>query len=310
MITTGGDVMTLQQLRYFVEIAHTLHFTKAAENLNISQPSLSYAMTQLSNRLGVPLFKKDGLKVSLTEYGEAFLPYAESALNILLQGESQVNKMYNPSGGNINLGYIYTVSFDAIPKLIDEFYIYRGNRNISFSFQVNMRDLLIKKLIEGSLDIAIAPSTELSNECIESIPLFEQELFLVVYNNHPLANRTSVTLDDFKNERFIMIKKGTDLYFQTSSLFKKYNIVPNIFFEVDECNSMASFVGAQLGIAIMPKIPALDNYKITAIPFEGRNVSRTISILWNNCLDHSPGLRSFIDFCKTVSSNKNFMSDI
>jgi len=302
--------MTLQQLRYFVEIAHTLHFTKAAENLNISQPSLSYAMTQLSNRLGVPLFKKDGLKVSLTEYGEAFLPYAESALNILLQGESQINKMYNPSGGNINLGYIYTVSFDAIPKLIDEFYIYRGNRNISFSFQVNMRDLLIKKLIEGSLDIAIAPSTELSNECIESIPLFEQELFLVVYNNHPLANRTSVTIDDFKNEKFIMIKKGTDLYFQTYSLFKKYNIVPNIFFEVDECNSMASFVGAQLGIAIMPKIPALDNYKITAIPFEGRNVSRTISILWNNCLDHSPGLRSFIDFCKTVSSNKNFMSDI
>lgn len=310
MLTTGGDTMTLQQLRYFVEIAHTLHFTKAAENLNISQPSLSYAMTQLSNRLGVPLFKKEGLKVSLTEYGEAFLPYAESALNILIQGESQVNKMYNPSGGNINLGYIYTVSFDAIPKLIDEFYIYRGNRNISFSFQVNMRDLLIKKLIEGSLDIAIAPSTELSNECIESIPLFEQELFLVVYNNHPLANRTSVTLEDFKNERFIMIKKGTDLYFQTSSLFKKYNIVPNIFFEVDECNSMASFVGAQLGIAIMPKIPALDNYKITAIPFEGRNVSRTISILWNHCIDHSPGLRSFIDFCKTVSSNKNFMGSI
>jgi len=310
MLSTGGDTMTLQQLRYFVEIAHTLHFTKAAENLNISQPSLSYAMTQLSNRLGVPLFKKEGLKVSLTEYGEAFLPYAESALNILIQGESQVNKMYNPSGGNINLGYIYTVSFDAIPKLIDEFYIYRGNRNISFSFQVNMRDILIKKLIEGSLDIAIAPSTELSNECIESIPLFEQELFLVVYNNHPLANRTSVTLEDFKNERFIMIKKGTDLYFQTSSLFKKYNIVPNIFFEVDECNSMASFVGAQLGIAIMPKIPALDNYKITAIPFEGRNVSRTISILWNHCIDHSPGLRSFIDFCKTVSSNKNFMGSI
>mgnify|MGYP001194034788 CR=1 FL=1 len=296
--------MTLQQLRYFVEIAHTLHFTKAAENLNISQPSLSYAMTQLSNRLGVPLFRKEGTKVSLTEYGEAFLPYAESALNILIQGKAQINKMYNPSGGNINLGYIYTVSFDAIPSLIDEFYIYRGNRNISFSFQVNMTDLLIKRLIEGSLDVVIAPATVVANECIESIPLFEQELFLVVYNNHPLASRTSVTIEDFKNEKFIMIKKGTDLYFQTYSLFKKYNMVPNIFFEVDECNSMASFVGAQLGIAIMPKIPALDNYKITAIPFEGRKVSRTISILWNNCIKHSPALKSFLDFCKSEKSNK------
>lgn len=297
--------MTLQQLRYFVEIAHTLHFTKAAENLNISQPSLSYAMTQLSNRLGVPLFKKEGIKVSLTEYGEAFLPYAESALNILIQGEAQINKMYNPSGGNINLGYIYTVSFDAIPRLIDEFYIYRGNRNISFSFQVSMTDLLIKKLIEGSLDIVIAPSTEVSNECIKSIPLFEQELFLVVYNNHPLASRTSVTIDDFKNEKFIMIKKGTDLFFQTYSMFKKYNVVPNIFFEVDECNSMASFVGAQLGIAIMPKIPSLDNYKITAIPFEGRKVSRTINILWNDCIKHSHALNSFLDFCMSVRSKKD-----
>lgn len=302
--------MTLQQLRYFVEIAHTLHFTKAAENLNISQPSLSYAITQLSKRLGVPLFKKEGLKVSLTEYGEAFLPYAESALNILMQGEAQINKMFNPSGGNINLGYIYTVSFDAIPKLIDESYMYRGNRNISFSFQVNMTDLLIKRLIEGALDVVIAPATEVNNECIESIPLFEQELYLVVYNDHPLANRSSVTIGDFKNEKFIMIKKGTDLYSQTSALFKKYNIIPNVFFEVDECNSMASFVGAQLGIAIMPKIPALDNYKVTAIPFEGRKVTRTISILWNNCITHSNALKSFLDFCMYLRTNKDAIINI
>src|SRR5690554_2402768 len=201
--------MTLQQLRYFVETARTLHFTKAAENLNISQPSLSYAISQLSKKLGVPLFKKKGINVSLTEYGEAFLPYAESALNILAQGEAQLNRMHNSSNGNINLGYIYTVSFDAIPQLIDKFYIYKGNRNISFSFQVNMTDLLIKKLIEGSLDVVMAPSTEVMDECIVSIPIFEQELYLVVYNNHPLANRTSVTVDDFKNDKFIMIKKGT-----------------------------------------------------------------------------------------------------
>lgn len=301
--------MTLQQLRYFVETARTLHFTKAAENLNISQPSLSYAISQLSKRLGVPLFKKEGINVSLTEYGEAFLPYAESALNILVQGEAQLNKMYYPSNGNINLGYIYSVSFDAIPQLIDEFYIYRGNRNISFSFQVNITEFLMKKLIEGSLDVVMAPCSGVVNECIESIPLFEQELYLVVYNSHPLAKYTSVTIDDFKNERFIMIKKGTDLFCQTNSLFKKYNIIPNIFFEVDECNSMASFVGAQLGIAIMPKIPALDSYKVTAIPFQDRTVNRTIRIFWNNSIQHSHTLKSFLNFCKSFRSNKSAVNN-
>lgn len=297
--------MTLQQLRYFVETARTLHFTKAAEHLNVSQPSLSYALSQLSKRLGVPLFKVEGTKVSLTEYGEAFLPYAESALNILAQGEAQLSRMQNPYTTNINLGYIYTVSFDAIPKLIDDFYLYKGNRNISFSLQVNITDILIKKLLDGSLDVVIAPSSAIKNECIKSIPLFEQELFLVVYNEHPLAKRKSVTIEDFKNERFIMIKKGTDLYFQTDSLFKKHNIVPNVFFEVDECNSMASFVGAQLGIAIMPKIPALGSYNIKAIPFKGRTVTRTISILWNGCIKHTPALKSFLDFCKISRSNNS-----
>ncbi|MGI6703590.1 MAG: LysR family transcriptional regulator [Clostridia bacterium] len=295
--------MTLQQLRYFVEIAHTLHYTKAAEQLNISQPSLSYAISQLSKKLGVPLFKKEGIKISLTEYGEAFLPYAESALNILIQGEAQLNRMCNPANENINLGYIYTVSFDSIPHLIDDFYAHQGNRSINFSFQVNMTNLLIKKLMEGSLDVVMAPSTGIASECIQSIPLFEQELYLVVYNNHPLAKHTSVTIDDFKNERFIMIKKETDLYLQTESLFKKFNITPNVYFEVDECNSMASFVGAELGIAIMPKIPSLDSYKITAIPFEGRTVSRTISILWNNKIKHTPALKSFLDYCVLSKSN-------
>ena len=300
--------MTLEQLRYFVETAHTLHYTKAAEQLNISQPSLSYAISQLCKRLGVPLFKKEGIKISLTEYGEAFLPYAESALNILIQGEAQLNRMNKPYGGNINLGYIYSVSFDEIPHLIDDFYACQGNRNINFSFQVNMTNLLIRKLIEGTLDVVMAPSTEIVNECIDFIPLFEQELFLVVYNNHPLAGRTSVTIDDFKNEKFIMIKKETDLHFQTDSLFKKFNIVPNIFFEVDECNSMASFVGAQLGIAIMPKIPSLDVYKVTAIPFEGRTVSRTISLLWNNRVKHTPALKSFLDYC--ISSRSTNIRNI
>lgn len=299
--------MSLQQLRYFVEMAHTLHYTKAAEQLNISQPSLSYAISQLGKRLDVPLFKKDGIKISLTEYGEAYLPYVESALNILAQGETQLERMSNPSNGNINLGYIYTVSFDTIPELIDDFYMHMGNRNVNFSFQVNMTNLLINKLIEGTLDVVIAPSAEVVSECIASVPIFEQELFLVVYYGHPLAKRTCVTVDDFRNEKFIMIKKETDLFFQTISLFRKHNITPDVYFEVDECNSMASFVGAQLGIAIMPKIPSLDSYKITAVPFKGRTLNRTISILWNKRIQHDPALKSFLDFCTLPKPNKDMI---
>lgn len=295
--------MTLQQLRYFVKTADTLHYTKAAEELNISQPSLSYAISQLSKELGIPLFKKDGIKVYLTEYGEAFLPYAESALNILNQGEVQLSKMLTPSKGNINLGYIYTVSFDAIPHLIDNFYDYLGNRSIDFNFQVNMTNMLIKELTQGHLDIVMAPNTKISDEYIKSIPVFEQELYLIVYKDHPLVNHTTITGNDIRNEKFVMIKKETDLYVQTVSYFKKNNIIPNVFFEVDECNSMASFVGAKLGIAIMPKIPSLESYKVVAIPFKENTLNRTINIYWNEGIKHSSALKKFLDYCITLRSN-------
>lgn len=287
--------MTLKQLQYFVEMAYTLHYTKAAEHLSISQPSLSYALSQLSDELGAALFEKTGKAVSLTEYGEAFLPYVESALNILAQGEAQICNMMNPTGGNINMGYIYSVSFDAIPGLINEFYVCHGNRNIHFSFQVNMTNLLIEQLIDGTLDVVMAPVPEAVNECIKSIPVFEQELFLMVYNNHRLAERKSITIEDLKDEKFIMINKKTDLFLQTDTMLKKHKIIPEVAFKVDECNSMAAFVGAQLGIAIMPKIPSLESYKVIAVPFEGRMMSRTISLLWNSKIQPSPSLKSFLD---------------
>ena len=297
--------MTLHQLRYFVKMSYTLHYTRAAEQLNISQPSLSYALNELSKELGVELFEKVGKKLSLTEYGEAFLPYAESALNILAQGEMQLINMSAPSNGHINLGYIYSVSFDAIPYLMDKFYIYQGNSNIHFNFQVNMTNLLIESVLDGTLDVVMAPLPEIVNEHIEFMPVFKQELYLVVYNDHPLANRKFVTAKDFRNEKFIMINKKTDLSIQTDALFKGHNIIPDVAFKVDECNSMAAFVGAQLGITIMPKIPSLDSYKVTAIPFEGRNINRTIYILWNNKNQLSSSLKSFLNYCKDSISKDN-----
>lgn len=297
--------MTLQQLKYFVEMSYMLHYTKAAEELKISQPSLSYALNQLSEELGVPLFKKNGKKVELTEYGEAFLPYAESALNILSQGEQHIKKMLNPTAGIINLGYIYSVSFDAVPSLIDEFYVYQGNRNIHFNFQVNMTHILMEKLIDGSLDVVLAPMPESVNDHIDYLPIFKQELFLVVYNDHPLVNKSSVTIEDFKNEKLVMINKKTNLYIQTENMFKRHNIMPDIAFKVDECNSMAAFVGAQLGVAVMPNIPSLDSYKVTAIPFEGRTMNRTICIVWNKKRQLSPAMKSFIDYYRISQAESN-----
>lgn len=292
--------MTLDQLRYFVELTYTLHYTQAADKLNISQPSLSYAMNQLSQVLGGPLFVKTGKSVSLSEIGEAFLPYAESALNILRQGEQQIEILLAQSAGNINLGYIYSVSFDVIPKLIDDFYLFRGDRKIHFNLQVNMTDSLLDSLIKGTIDAVVAPYTEAKHDAIESLPLITQELFLMVHKEHPLADRSHVTIDDLRNEKIIMMNKKTNLFMVTDLMFKQNNLIPATEFMVDECNSMAAFVGANLGVAIMPKIPALESFKVVALPFL-EDVSRSIHLLWNKSISATPALKSFVEYYRSYT---------
>jgi hypothetical protein len=99
--------MTLQELRYFCVTAEVLHYTRAANLLYISQPSLSYAIGKLEKELGVPLFEKNGKKVSLTKYGKEFFPYAKRALSEVSNGIDHLQEMQQPTAGIINLGYIY-----------------------------------------------------------------------------------------------------------------------------------------------------------------------------------------------------------
>ena len=113
--------MTLQQLRYFCVMAEVLHYTKAAKQLYISQPSLSYALSELSKELGVPLFGKSGKRTYLTQYGEAFLPYARNALAELSKGETALLQIADTAAGCVNFGYIFSVGFSVMPALIDDF---------------------------------------------------------------------------------------------------------------------------------------------------------------------------------------------
>ncbi len=292
--------MTLQELRYFCVTAEVLHYTRAANLLYISQPSLSYALNKLEKKLGVPLFEKQGKKVSLTKYGKEFLPYAKRALNELSSGIEHLQEIQRPTAGIISLGYIYSVSFALLPTFVDRFYAYQGSDQTAFRFHQGTAGELIEQLLGGSLDLLIAGRTDISS--IDCLPLYRQELFLAVPASHRFAERDAVSLNDLSEENFISITHDAAIYRQLETIFKKASIRPKTVFEADEYSSIAASVTTGAGVAIMPRLPILDNFNVKLVPFEEPAMTREVCLLRCSSYEMTPAVRSAWEFAKSSSS--------
>ncbi|MBR0308906.1 MAG: LysR family transcriptional regulator [Mogibacterium sp.] len=291
--------MTLQELRYFCVTAEVLHYTRAAELLYISQPSLSYSLAKLERELDVPLFEKHGKKITLTKYGAEFLPYAKRALGEVSQGLGRLQELKLPSAGIINLGYIYSVSFSVLPEFVNKYYISQGSEQNAFRFHQGMAGALMEKLLNGSMDLLIAGETDISS--VESIPIYRQELVLAVPASHRLAKRTSVSLSDLSEENFISINHDAVIYHQLESKFRNAEITPNTILEADEYSSIAASVTTGAGVAITPRLPILDNFNIKLIPFSDQSMTRDVCIIRSASYEMSPAVKSVWDFAKQLS---------
>lgn len=291
--------MTLQELRYFCVTAEVLHYTRAARLLYISQPSLSYAINKLEQELGLPLFEKNGKKVSLTKYGEEFLPYAKRALAEISEGTERLREMKIPSSGGISLGYIYSVSFSALPEFVNSFYKHQGGDRIAFRFRQGKAGELVEQLLNGTLDLLIAGKPDLAS--VDFIPIYRQELYLIVPSTHRLADADSITLADIAGEYFISLNHETLTYHQLEKEFRKAEFEPNTIIEADEYSSIAASVSTGAGVAIMPILPILDSFNVKRIPFADSSMYRDICMLRSSSHEMSPEVQRVWDLAKHIS---------
>ncbi|WMJ84613.1 LysR family transcriptional regulator [Oscillospiraceae bacterium LTW-04] len=292
-------MLTLQQLKYFCVMAETLHYTEAAQKLYISQSSLSYALSKLEEELDAPLFEKRGKQTVLSKYGQGFLPYATQALDAVDAGVRHISQMLQ-SNSVINLGYIYSLSFNYLPKVIKGFRTQPGNSAVSFKFFQGLSSVIMQKLKRGELDLALSVEPG-DDDTISAMPVHLQELYLVVPNSHPLASFKSVSVDDMRDETFVGITPSSGLYKHLSSIFDSLGFTCKIAFEAEECNSMASFVSAGFGVAVMPEIPSFQSYRVKAIPIADERFCRQIYLLWAKDHFSSPAIEHFKSFiCKPL----------
>ncbi|PFO09387.1 LysR family transcriptional regulator [Bacillus sp. AFS076308] len=299
--------MNLKHLEYFRVLAKFEHYTLAAEQLSIAQPSLTYAISELEKELGVYLFEKSGRNIRLTKYGSIFLQYVNKSLNSLDEGQRIINDLVSPNKGTIDLSFIYTLGSRFVPTMVKNFLSIEKHKDISFSFSQGTTQNIIEGLKSDKYDLAFCSYIE-DEPNIDFIPLVKQNLVLVVPSGHPLASYTSIDLKDTEPFPFVYFDKGSGLRRLSDRLFKEVDITPNIAFEVEEDSAAIGLVSMNYGIALLPDIWMLKHFDVRVLPIRNPPYERFIYLATVKNKYLSPVVHLFRDFAKHY--NKNYSSQI
>lgn len=289
--------MNLNQLHYFVTLAHMEHYTKAAQKLAITQPSLSHAISSLEHELGTYLFEKQGRNVVLTKYGKLFLEYAEEALGILDAGIKKTRAMTSATSGRIDLGYIYTQGIEFVPEVIKGFLNENPDKHIEFGFNNGVTEEIIQGIKEERYDIGFCSMSVKERE-LDFLPVSEEKLILAVPSAHELAGRSEISFEELAEYPQVFFNKGSGLRQVVDQLFTAHKKKPDIAFTVDEDSSMVGLVAKGFGVGIVPDVPTVKSMDVVLIPITNLTYRRYIYMVTIKNKYQSPVVREFIRFVR------------
>ena len=191
--------MNLSHLYYFRTLAEVQHYTRAAEKLFITQPTLSNAVSQLEKELGIPLFEKDGRNVRLTKQGREFNTYISQALDLVDKAIDVAHEQAGAPSGSFDLGVIYTIQADYLPRLLRGFRAKYG-QNIKINTYQGLTESLVDDLVAGRYDVVFGSQIR-ERDDLGYIPVVAQRLVALVHDYSPFATRESVTLEELSHAK-------------------------------------------------------------------------------------------------------------
>lgn len=241
-------------------------FTKAAQKLFISQPSLSAAIKNIEKRVGAEIFERTGKAVKLTEVGEEYIAAVEQIIRVENEFKNKINDIYNIDNGQITIGATNHISSYVLPQIINRFTSLHPKIDVTLveANSNNLREMAKNDEIDIFIDsfddvVDEYKRHSLTNEkiliCVPKNNKINDELkeFQIlpdsIYNNSiELDKVKSVSIEKFKNEKFILLKNGNDMHTRAMHIFHENNIEPKAIFNVDQLN--ISYALADLGMGV------------------------------------------------------------
>lgn len=287
--------MNLFHLRYFVTLAKSQNYTRAACQLNITQPSLSNAIHGLEAELGLALFVRQGRNVVLTSEGREFSRIVDHSLTILDSGIEQLQHQNNEQTV-IKLAALRTLSTRWVPGMVREF-LQNSQQDVRFEFTNENR--LSPQIIQGlrakHYDICFCSKVD-EQEDIAYFPIASQALVVITPTDHPLATRNQIELSETLAFDQVTFSKRSGLSPIIRQLFAECGGQPHSVYAIEEDEAVAGLVANGFGIAVVPNMPLLKTLPVKIIPLSFPTWQRIFYMATLKDHYQSPAAKDFIDF--------------
>lgn len=268
--------MEVHQLRYFCAVAETGNFTRAAEAARIAQPSLSQQIHKLEDELGARLFDRLPRSARLTQFGKAFLPKAQAILRQIGEAQLEIREMAGAESGEVVLGAIPTIAPYLLPGLLSSFS--RQHPTVSVSVVEEITPTLLERLHQGTLDLALLALPVEGDELI-STELMQEPIFAVLPEKHPFAGKRAITLDDLRDDPFLLLKEGHCFRENALQACRQSKVNPNVVFESGQFATILAMVSAGMGVSVIPKMAVVETKGCRFVPVADKRSGRRIGVV-------------------------------
>jgi DNA-binding transcriptional LysR family regulator len=238
---------TLRQLKVFEAVARRLSFSRAAEELHLTQPAVSAQVKQLEGHAGLPLFEQLGKKIYLTPAGREMLQYARAIIQQFHDAETAMAELKGIAGGRLNIAVISAGDY-FFPRLLAEFT--HRHPGVALNLEVHNREALLRELAENRTDLAVMVRPPLDLDTINE-PFARHPYVIVAPPNHPLVGRRRIPLATILREPFVVREQGSDTWNSMGEAFGERLAELNIAMELRSSETIKQAVIAGMGLTFL-----------------------------------------------------------
>lgn len=276
---------TIRQLEYFITVSEERHYRRAAERLQVRQPTITNQISVLEDSLNCRLLERSRAGVHLTPVGRELLPRARAVLEAMDDLQQAARPATAGPGGTYRLGIAPTLGPYFLPEVVPT--LHRRYPELKLYFRERLPAQLENDLIEGMHDVIISPQP-VASPALSTHTLFSEPLFLAVPLEHPLAEHADVSISALRGEKMLILEDRHQLHRQVHDLAESVGAELQNNYEGTSLDTLRQMVAMGMGVAMLPglyvrtEIAQREEPEVKILPFREGDIHRIVSMSWRN----------------------------